>query len=285
MLRDRSATCWPGDEQDIVMAVPIALTIAGSDSGGGAGIQADLKTFSALGVYGASVLTALTAQNTREVRAILAVDPAFIRAQLETVLDDLRVDAIKIGMLSRPEVIETVAAVLAQRASCPIVLDPVMVAKSGDRLLQADALAALREVLVPLASVITPNLPEAADLLGISEATNEEAMHDVLHALGTLGASSVLLKGGHLVGAHSPDLLLHDGRVERFVAVRHETMNTHGTGCTLSSAIAAGLARGQALGEAVRAAKHYVSAAIAAADNLGVGSGHGPVHHFYAQWR
>ncbi|MFT5175341.1 MAG: hydroxymethylpyrimidine/phosphomethylpyrimidine kinase [Gammaproteobacteria bacterium] len=267
------------------MAVPIALTIAGSDSGGGAGIQADLKTFSALGVYGASVLTALTAQNTREVRAILDVDPAFIRAQLETVLDDLRVDAIKIGMLSRPQVIETVAAVLSERVSCPVVLDPVMVAKSGDRLLQAEAVAALRDVLVPLASVITPNLPEAADLLGINEATNEQEMHEVLHALGALGSTCVLLKGGHLVGEQSPDLLLHEGRVERFVAVRHDTTNTHGTGCTLSSAITAQLARGQSMTDAVRAAKQYVSAAIAAADDLGVGSGHGPVHHFYAHWR
>lgn len=266
------------------MTVPIALTIAGSDSGGGAGIQADLKTFSALGVYGASVLTALTAQNTREVRTILDVDSAFIRAQLETVLDDLRVNAIKIGMLSRPEVIETVAAVLSERPACPVVLDPVMVAKSGDRLLQAEAVSALRDVLIPLASVVTPNLPEAADLLGTSEANSEQEMHEVLHALGTLGAQSVLLKGGHLVGAQSPDLLLHEGRVERLVAARHETTNTHGTGCTLSSAIAAGLARGQTMTDAVRSAKLYVSAAIAAADDLGVGSGHGPVHHFYAQW-
>lgn len=266
------------------MAVPIALTIAGSDSGGGAGIQADLKTFSALGVYGASVLTALTAQNTREVRAILDVDPVFIRAQLETVLDDLRIDAIKIGMLSRPEVIDTVARVLAERVSCPVVLDPVMVAKSGDRLLQAEAVAALREQLVPLAAVITPNLPEAADLLGVEEPADEAAMHEVLHALGALGSSSVLLKGGHLAGAESPDLLLSNGAVERLIAPRHATTNTHGTGCTLSSAIAAGLARGESISDAVRAAKHYVSAAIAAADNLGVGSGHGPVHHFYAKW-
>ena len=267
------------------MAVPIALTIAGSDSGGGAGIQADLKTFSALGVYGASVLTALTAQNTREVRAILDVDPKFIRDQLDTVLDDLRVDAIKIGMLSRPEVIETVAGVLAERVSCPVVLDPVMVAKSGDRLLRSEAVAALRDLLLPLASVTTPNLPEAADLLGISEADDEKSMQDVLHALGALGPASVLLKGGHLLGAESPDLLLHEGHVERLVAPRHDTANTHGTGCTLSSAIAAGLARGLTVSEAVRAAKRYVSAAIAAADDLGVGSGHGPVHHFYAQWQ
>ncbi|MFT5450047.1 MAG: hydroxymethylpyrimidine/phosphomethylpyrimidine kinase [Gammaproteobacteria bacterium] len=266
------------------MTVPIALTIAGSDSSGGAGIQADLKTFSALGVYGASVLTALTAQNTREVRAILDVDPAFIRAQLETVLDDLRIDAIKIGMLSRPEVIDTVASILAERVSCPVVLDPVMVAKSGDRLLQAEAVAALREQLVPLATLITPNLPEAADLLGVDEPTDEAAMHDVLHALGALGSTSVLLKGGHLAGAESPDLLLSTGEVKRLVAPRHATSNTHGTGCTLSSAIAAGLAHGESISDAVRAAKHYVSAAIAAADDLGVGSGHGPVHHFYAKW-
>jgi hydroxymethylpyrimidine/phosphomethylpyrimidine kinase len=266
------------------MTVPIALTIAGSDSGGGAGIQADLKTFSALGVYGASVLTALTAQNTREVRAILDVDPGFIRAQLETVLDDLRIDAIKIGMLSRPEVIDTVANVLAERVSCPVVLDPVMVAKSGDRLLQAEAVTALREQLVPLATLITPNLPEAADLLGVEEPVDETAMHGVLRSLDAMGAKSVLLKGGHLAGKESPDLLLSAGEVERLVAPRHVTTNTHGTGCTLSSAIAAGFAHGKSVSEAVRAAKQYVSAAIAAADDIGVGSGHGPVHHFYAKW-
>jgi hydroxymethylpyrimidine/phosphomethylpyrimidine kinase len=266
------------------MSVPIALTIAGSDSGGGAGIQADLKTFSALGVYGASVITALTAQNTREVRAILDVEPGFVRAQIDAVFDDLRVDAVKIGMLSRPEVIETVAAALAERAGCPIVLDPVMVAKSGDRLLREEAVAALRERLVPLATLITPNLPEAADLLGVAEPADEAAMHRVLRALGRLGPAGVLLKGGHLAGRESVDLLLHRGAVERLVAPRLETGNTHGTGCTLSSAVAAGLARSLSIEEAVRAAKRYVSAAIAAADTLDVGTGHGPVHHFHALW-
>ena len=267
------------------MRVPIALTIAGSDSGGGAGIQADLKAFSALGVYGASAITALTAQNTREVRAIADVEPAFIRAQIDTVLDDLAVDAVKIGMLSRPEVIDTVATALSERVRCPVVLDPVMVAKSGDRLLREEAVAALRERLVPLATLITPNLPEGADLLGVPEPADEDAMRSMLDALAALGAGAVLLKGGHLRGAESVDLLLAGGEVERLAAARHVTPNTHGTGCTLSSAITAGLARGLDVRSAVREAKAYVSGAIVAADGLGVGGGHGPVHHFHALWK
>lgn len=263
---------------------PIALTIAGSDSGGGAGIQADLKTFSALGVYGASVITALTAQNTREVRAIHGVPPPFIRAQLETVLDDLDVAAVKIGMLATPEIIASVAAVLGERISAPVVLDPVMVAKSGDRLLRSEAVAALRESLVPLARLITPNLPEAADLLGRDEPTDEQAMASMLDALMALGPDAVLLKGGHLAGDVSVDLLRHAGRTQRLSAPRVATRNTHGTGCTLSAAVAAQLAHGDDLPTAVRAAKDYVSAAIGAADRLSVGSGHGPVHHFHAWW-
>ena len=266
------------------MHVPIALTIAGSDSGGGAGIQADLKAFSALGVYGASVITALTAQNTREVRAIADVEPAFIRTQIDTVLDDLDVGAVKIGMLSRPEVIDTVADAVSERVRCPVVLDPVMVAKSGDRLLREEAVAALRERLVPLATLITPNLPEGADLLGAPEPADEAAMRNMLDALAALGPGAVLLKGGHLQGAESADLLLAGGRIERLAAARHATRNTHGTGCTLSSAIAAGLARGLDVVRAVREAKAYVSGAIVAADGLGVGAGHGPVHHFHALW-
>lgn len=266
------------------MTTPIALTIAGSDSGGGAGIQADLKTFSALGVYGASVITALTAQNTREVRAIEDASPAFVVSQIETVLDDLDVGAVKIGMLSRPEIIAAVAATLEDRQIKNIVLDPVMVAKSGDSLLQEDAVSALRELLLPMASVITPNLPEAAVLLGTVEPQNEEEMVAAAKALLALGPASVLLKGGHLTGPESVDIF-HDGaEPSRLSAARVLSRNTHGTGCTLSSAIAAHLARGFELREAVSAAKDYLTAAIAAADSLMIGSGHGPVHHFHALW-
>jgi hydroxymethylpyrimidine/phosphomethylpyrimidine kinase len=266
---------------------PIALTIAGSDSGGGAGIQADLKAFSALGVYGASVITALTAQNTREVRAIHDVPPAFIAEQLNTVLDDLRIDAIKIGMLSQPETIVTIAGVLRQRAITDIVLDPVMVAKSGDKLLVDEAVDALRRELLPLARLITPNLPEAAVLLGTAEARDGTQMQAQAEALLALGPQAVLIKGGHLADSaseDSADLLLEDGREHWLPARRIVTHNTHGTGCTLSSAIAAGLARGLSIAAAVEQAKAYITDAIAAADRLQVGSGHGPTHHFHRWW-
>lgn len=266
---------------------PIALTIAGSDSGGGAGIQADLKTFSALGTYGASVITALTAQNTREVRAIQDVPPGFIAEQLNTVLDDLQVDAIKIGMLSRPETITTIARILREREPAPIVLDPVMVAKSGDKLLADESIAALRAELIPLARLITPNLPEAAVLLGEAEAETEQQMHDQAATLLRLGPRAVLIKGGHLHQSssdQSADLLLDAEHEHRLPARRVVTRNTHGTGCTLSSAIAAGLARGLTLAAAVEQAKAYVTEAIAAADRLQVGSGHGPTHHFHHWW-
>ena len=262
-----------------------ALTIAGSDSGGGAGIQADLKTFSALGVYGASVITALTAQNTREVRAIHDAPPAFIAAQIDAVFDDIRIDAVKIGMLSRPEVIETVAAGLERHGAAHVVLDPVMVAKSGDRLLAEDAVESLRERLVPLATVITPNLPEAAVLLDEEPAANEAAMAVACERLLALGPGWVLLKGGHLDGPESVELLAGEGEQLRLAAPRVATANTHGTGCTLSSAIAAGLARGLDMREAVRRAKDYVSGALEHADRLNVGAGHGPVHHFHNFWR
>ncbi len=261
-----------------------ALTIAGSDSGGGAGIQADLKTFSALGVYGASVITALTAQNTREVRAIHDAPPAFIAAQIDAVFDDIRIDAVKIGMLSRPEAIEAVAAGLERHGAARVVLDPVMVAKSGDRLLAEEAVASLRERLVPLATVITPNLPEAAVLLDEAPAADEAAMAAACERLLALGPGWVLLKGGHLDGAESVDLLAREGELLRLAAPRVVTANTHGTGCTLSSAIAAGLARGFEMVEAVRRAKDYVSAALENADRLDVGAGHGPVHHFHSFW-
>ena len=261
----------------------IALTIAGSDSGGGAGIQADLKTFSALGVYGASVLTAITAQNTRAVTAIEALSPAIIRAQIEAVFDDLDVRAVKLGMLGAPEVIHTVADALRGR-DLPVVLDPVMVAKSGDRLLAAEAVAALREMMVPMATVLTPNLPEAADLLAQPMARDMATREVQGAALRRLGAKWVLMKGGHAEGAVCTDLLLGTER-HVLTAPRVETRNTHGTGCTLSAAIAAGLAQGESVPVAVAHAHHYLQGAIAMADRLAVGSGHGPVHHFHALWR
>ena len=266
----------------------IAVTIAGSDSGGGAGIQADLKTFSALGVYGASVITALTAQNTKGVTGIHDVPPDFITAQIDAVFSDLDVGAVKIGMLSQGSAIAAVASGLDRYRQSNVVLDPVMVATSGDRLLKADAVDNLRRLLIPKAIVVTPNLPEAAALLDTAIATDETAMRQQAERLLALGAKAVLIKGGHGSGAESVDLLVGPNGVERLAAPRFATRNTHGTGCTLSSAIAAGLAKGLGLIEAVRAAKSYVTAAIAAADRLSIGSGHGeghgPVHHFYRQW-
>ncbi|MCC5955321.1 MAG: bifunctional hydroxymethylpyrimidine kinase/phosphomethylpyrimidine kinase [Natronohydrobacter sp.] len=264
--------------------IPIALTIAGSDSGGGAGIQADLKAFSALGVYGASVITALTAQNTRAVTMVEPATPAMIAAQIVAVFGDLEVRAVKLGMLGGPEAICTVAQGLAGRA-VPVVLDPVMVAKSGDRLLPQDALDSLRGHLLPLATLLTPNLPEAADLLGKDIARNEDAMMRQGQALRVMGAQAVLMKGGHASGEECVDLLITDSGVLRLTAPRIDTRNTHGTGCTLSAAIAAGMAQGRTLTEAVTRAHGYLQGAIAAADQLAVGAGHGPVHHFHKVWR
>ena len=262
----------------------IAVTIAGSDSSGGAGIQADLKTFSALGVYGASVITALTAQNTRGVTAIHDVPPDFITAQMDAVFSDLKVEAVKIGMLSRPAAIEAVAAGLARHDARQVVLDPVMVAASGDRLLAPEAIDVLRRVLIPRARLITPNLPEAAALLDGPVAANEAEMRQQGERLLALGANAVLMKGGHGEGRESVDLLVEPTAVARFTAERVATRNTHGTGCTLSSAVAAGLAKGRDLAAAVGEAKTYVTACIAAADRLQIGSGHGPTHHFQAWW-
>jgi hydroxymethylpyrimidine/phosphomethylpyrimidine kinase len=262
----------------------IAVTIAGSDSGGGAGIQADLKTFSALGVYGASVIAALTAQNTRGVSAVLDVPPEFVAAQMDAVFSDLAVGAVKIGMLGNAAVVRAVAAGLARHRQANIVLDPVMVATSGDRLLTPDAVEALRTQLVPLALVVTPNLPEAAALLDAPQAVTEDEMVRQAERLLALGAKAVLMKGGHGKGAESADLLVTAAATVRFAAARIATKNTHGTGCTLAAAIAAGLAKGEDLTAAVRAGKDYVTAAIAAADRLGVGHGHGPVHHFHRWW-
>ncbi len=262
----------------------IALTIAGSDSGGGAGIQADLKTFSALGVYGASAITALTAQNTIGVQAIHEAPPEFVAAQMRSVLSDLAVNAIKIGMLASAPIIEAVAGVLAEYRAIPVVLDPVMVAASGDPLLAASAVEALRSRLMPLAAIVTPNLPEAAFITGLPIARDEEAMIAQGRLLLDLGAGSVLVKGGHGDGPESVDLLVSDAGVQRFAVPRIATRNVHGTGCTLSSAIAAGLAKGKALPEAVAEAKAYITAAIAASSRLAVGRGHGPAHHFHAWW-
>lgn len=263
------------------MAVPVALTIAGSDSSGGAGIQADLKTFAAFGVYGASVITALTAQNTRGVSGIHAVPPDFVTAQLDAVFDDLDIAAVKIGMAVQFATIEVIAAALSRRAPKHVVLDPVMVATSGDRLLSADAVSSLRERLIPLASLITPNLPEAAVLLEEAIASDETAIASQGRRLLAMGARAVLIKGGHGKGSESIDYLFSDSGMIALPAPRIATTNTHGTGCSLSSAIAAGLAKGETLETAVRGAKKWITAAIEAGDRLGVGHGHGPIHHFH----
>ncbi|PWE32814.1 bifunctional hydroxymethylpyrimidine kinase/phosphomethylpyrimidine kinase [Maritimibacter sp. 55A14] len=260
------------------------MTIAGSDSGGGAGIQADLKTFSALGVYGTSVLTAVTAQNTRAVTAVAGIAPDVIAAQIDAVLDDIAVDAVKIGMLGTPEVIAAVASGLSRYAG-PVVLDPVMVAKSGDALLAGDAVAALRERLLPRATLLTPNLPEAARLLDLPQASTPREMEGQGRALMKLGAEAVLMKGGHGAGATCTDLLIHRDGMLRLDAPRIATKNTHGTGCTLSSAIAAELAKGAGLEDAVHTAHGWLHRAIVAADGLHIGHGHGPVHHFHEVWR
>lgn len=261
----------------------IALTIAGSDSGGGAGIQADLKTFSALGVYGASAITAVTAQNTLAVTDVHNIPPRTVGAQIKAVLDDLDVDAIKIGMLSTPEIIDTVADAISGFDG-PVVLDPVMVAKSGDTLLQKNAIDALRDRLIPLASLITPNLPEAATLLEAEPATGIEAAANQGEALRARGAKAVLMKGGHAEGPECVDQLISDQPPLRLTAKRIDTRCTHGTGCTLSAAIAAQLARGDSLAQAVTRAHEYLQSAIAQAERLHIGRGHGPVHHFHALW-
>ncbi|MDO9565106.1 MAG: bifunctional hydroxymethylpyrimidine kinase/phosphomethylpyrimidine kinase [Bradyrhizobium sp.] len=263
------------------MTIPIALTIAGSDSSGGAGIQADLKSFAALGVYGASVVTALTAQNTRGVTGIHQVPAGFVTAQIDAVFGDLDVGAVKIGMVADLAVIDAIAAGLRKWSPKHIVLDPVMVATSGDRLLAAEAVESLRTKLIPLASLITPNMPEAAALLDEAVAADEAAIENQGRRLLAMGCPAVLIKGGHGQGAESIDYLVTGRGTIALAAPRIATQNTHGTGCSLSSAIAAGLAKGEDMETAVRHAKAWVSAAIAAADRLGVGHGHGPIHHFH----
>nr|WP_321249928.1 bifunctional hydroxymethylpyrimidine kinase/phosphomethylpyrimidine kinase [uncultured Ruegeria sp.] len=263
---------------------PIALTIAGSDSGGGAGIQADIKAMSALGVYGASVITAVTAQNTRAVTAVHGIPLNTVAAQIDAVLSDLSVGAVKIGMLATPDIIRCVADSLAAFHGS-IVLDPVMIAKSGDALLTEDSVETLRAVLVPIATLLTPNLPEAGRLLDCPVAETPDQMVKQGLALCDMGAGSVLMKGGHGSGDICRDLLIDaSGLVAEFKAPRRNTKNTHGTGCTLSASIAAGLALGKTLMTAVADAHSYLQGAIARSDDLDIGRGHGPVHHFHQLW-
>lgn len=261
----------------------VVMTIAGSDSCAGAGIQADLKTLSAMGVYGTSAVTAITAQNTCAVDAAWPVPVEAVKAQIRCLMADLPASCIKIGMLGSGEIVEVVYESLqAFAAQVPLVLDPVMVSTSGARLLDAGAEQGLRQRLLPRAAVITPNLPEAAALLGCEVAADAEQMHRQAQALRQLGAAAVLIKGGHLPGSEALDMLVTATAVEVFKAPRSDSRNTHGTGCSLASAIAAGLARGQPLGAAVRAAKDFLTAAIAAAAQWQLGKGHGPVDHFYS---
>jgi len=270
------------------MNPPRLLTIAGSDSGGGAGIQADLKAFAALGGYGMSVITALTAQNTVGVAGIHEAPPEFVALQIDAVLGDIGADAVKIGMLASPAIIAVVADRLRHHRAERIVLDPVMVATSGDKLLRDDAIDALRAELLPLAAVITPNIPEAEILLGTS-IDSDAALERAAAALLDLGPAAALVKGGHFSGARSDDVLAMHGAsgvdVIRLPGARIDTPNTHGTGCTLSSALAAFLGRGLPVVDAARAAKAYVADAIAAGAAYRLGRGHGPVHHFCRLWQ
>lgn len=261
---------------------PIALTIAGSDSGGGAGIQADLKTFAALGVYGCSAISSLTAQNSCGVQGVLPVPPEFVNAQITSVLSDIPVAAIKTGMLAQADIIRAVAQTLADYPHLPLVLDPVMVATSGDRLLAEDAVDALIEELLPRALVITPNLHEAAALLNQPMAQSLAQMRGQAEQLLVMGARNVLMKGGHSSDEQATDLLLTGEGEFLFSSPRIATKNTHGTGCTLASAIAAGLAKKLSLQDAVQEAKTYLHNALLHADKLTIGQGSGPVHHFYS---
>lgn len=277
------------------MSAIVALSIAGSDPSGGAGIQADLKTFSALGAYGTTVITALTAQNTVGVTGMRVVSADFVTEQLDTLVADVSVHSIKIGMLANAEIITAVAAFLARVPFEHVVLDPVMVATSGDRLLATEAIDAMR-ALLPAASVITPNLAEAAVLLGVPVATNIAQMHVQAHALLELGAQRVLLKGGHLAGdetssvehpapAEMVDVFLGPEGEHELSGPRIHTSNTHGTGCSLSSALAALRPQRNGWLATARDAKTWLTQALAAADTLGVGHGHGPVHHLHEIWR
>ncbi|MCA0147111.1 bifunctional hydroxymethylpyrimidine kinase/phosphomethylpyrimidine kinase [Blastococcus sp. LR1] len=268
------------------MSAAVALAVAGSDPSGGAGIQADLKTFSALGAYGTAVLTALTAQNTRGVTGVHPVPAEFVAHQLRTLLDDVEVHATKLGMLGSAEVVHAVTEVLVERRPGPVVCDPVMVATSGDRLIDADAVDAVRSVLAPVTDLITPNVPEAAALLDRAPATDEDGLVEHALALLELGCGAVLLKGGHLDGAESVDVLADRHGVRTTRRPRVSTSATHGTGCTLSSAVAA-LAAHHGADDwlpLVDGARDYLQHALVAGEGLAVGSGHGPVHHFAGIW-
>jgi hydroxymethylpyrimidine/phosphomethylpyrimidine kinase len=266
---------------------PVALTVAGSDPSGGAGVQADLKTFSALGAYGTAVITALTAQNTRGVTGVHPVPAGFVGLQLRTLLDDVEVHATKLGMLGSAAVVREVATVLAERRPGPVVCDPVMVATSGDRLIDDDAVDAVRTELLPLADLLTPNLPEAAALLGVEPVTDVADLPGQAVALLDLGPRAVLLKGGHLGGSESVDVLATRNGIWTTHRPRVATTATHGTGCTLSSAIAALAARSPGADwlPVVEEARDYLQRALEAGGRLGIGSGHGPVHHFAGIWR
>jgi hydroxymethylpyrimidine/phosphomethylpyrimidine kinase len=263
------------------MLIPKALTIAGSDSGGGAGIQADLKTFSAFRVFGMSVITAVTAQNSFGVQGVENLPPAFVAQQLRSVLEDFGADAAKCGMLSTAPIIDAVAATLAELRVEKLVVDPVMVAKSGDTLLQPDARKALADRILPLALVVTPNLPEAEALAGIP-VTERSDMEEAARRIHALGPRYVLVKGGHLKGDDAVDLLWNGRDFTRFSTARIDSANTHGTGCTFSAAIAAGLARGQAMGDSIRSAKAYVTRAIR--EGFKAGHGVGQLRHFLPEW-
>lgn len=265
----------------MTVAVPRALTIAGSDSGGGAGIQADLKTFSALGVFGMTAITALTAQNTTGVAGIVEVSPEFVRQQIHAVVSDIGVDAAKTGMLSSAPIIEAVADEIRRHRISALVVDPVMIAKSGAHLLRPEARDALRRTLLPLAQVVTPNLHEAGALVDRRVETLQD-MEEAARALRALGPRYVVVKGGHLKGA-AVDVVFDGDQFERLEAPRVETQHTHGTGCVFSAAVTAGLARGAPVPQAIRDAKAFITAAIRSA--LPLGSGHGPANPLYAVWR
>jgi len=258
----------------------IALTIAGSDSSAGAGIQADLKTFSALKVYGTTVITALTAQNTQHIRATAPVEPDFVRDQIDAIFDDMKVDAVKIGMLATSGIVSAVASALEQHQPMYVVIDPVMISSTGRRLLSQEVTEMIAR-LFPLATLLTPNLDEAAVLLNEPVIDNDAEMEACAEKIAALGAPAVLLKGGHLKGDQAIDVLFDGEQHTRYVVDRIKTQNTHGTGCTLSAAIAAYLAQGCALPQAVARAKTYVTGAIKAADRLSAGSGAGPLNHFW----
>ena len=254
-----------------------AMTIAGSDSGGGAGIQADLKTFGAFGVYGTSVLTAITAQNTLGVSAVLELPPDLVATQIEAILSDIGTDAVKTGMLANSEIIRVVATEIKERGITNLVVDPVMVAKGGDRLLQEEAVTVLRNLLIPLSRVVTPNLPEAAVLVGRDVDSLEDAIQAAIDIV-DMGCSSVVVKGGHLHG-DAVDVFYDGNVIREFTAARVDTSSTHGTGCTFASAITAGLAKGVSIEDAVAQAKEYVTGAIRNA--FPIGRGHGPLNHLY----